>query len=81
MFPQLLRERRLAQGLSYRALGRAAAIDHVRLYNFEHGLVPRRNEILRLAGVLSCTPADLGLSVETEPEVRELSIASEAHAR
>jgi hypothetical protein len=54
-----LKRARQAAGFSLRGLAKPTRIHYSRLCLFEHGLRPREDELLRLAGVLRCAPEDL----------------------
>jgi transcriptional regulator with XRE-family HTH domain len=54
-----LRLARRARGLTLRGLADLAKVHLTRLHYLEHGLQPRHDELLRLAGVLRCSPSDL----------------------
>jgi transcriptional regulator with XRE-family HTH domain len=63
-----LKHYRQQRGLSLRVLERATEIDHVRLFNIEHGFRASERELAKIARVL-------GVSVEelTAPAVEQAS--------
>ena len=54
-----LTARREAAGYSLRSLAAVVDIHFARLWQFEHGLYPRPDELARLARTLHCTVDDL----------------------
>lgn len=55
-----LHSRRYHRRLTLRQLAQLSGICCTKLHYIEHGLVPRPDEVERLAEALDCTPADLG---------------------
>jgi transcriptional regulator with XRE-family HTH domain len=69
-----LRRARQQAGYSLRSLGRVSRVHYSRISLIEHGLLPREDELLRLAGVLGCRPESLQLD-RRPAEAREMANA------